>query len=169
MKKYLEEKKCLVCVVKAQNGDIVFSLPERQIKPVTPAVDTVFRVEADSVSIKTNGESQGKIPLPPYAIRPFVMSVVVASCERFGYDKDLIKFDIGGQETDHVTFSKQMLWFPLEPEDEQKDHLLRSLVTNAMNCPIKFHSDFDTRAIELGIDDGYQRVKHILRGGNVYE
>lgn len=172
VQKLLEDKKCLVTLSTEKAGEerhVVFKLPERQIAPFMSAIETRFKIGRDGVMIIANGESQGFLALPTYAVRAFVMAVVIATCERFGYNKRLIKFDIEGEETDDVTFASNMLNFELNEEDENKDMLLRQLATNAANCPIKFHSDFQARSIALGIKDGYERVTHVLRGGNVYE
>lgn len=172
VKNFLKDKDCLMLFSIEKAGDrrfIKFHTPARQIKPISLETDTEFDILPTGIEITINGEVQESIELPPYTLKAFVMSVVIATCERYGYNIKLVEFELDGRKVDAIEFTKHMLNFSLDDEDEKKDNLLRELTSNAVNCPIKFHPEFETRAVDLGIDDGYKRVKHILSGGNIYE
>ena len=168
----LKRRDCLITLAVTQTEAerfIEFTLPERKIAPIFEKIHTRIDATPNGVHITANGEPQGFITLPTYAIRAFIMAIAIATCERFGYNKRLINFEIEGKQVEPVQWAASMLNFELDDETEKHDLLLRQLVTDASNCPIKYHSDFLARAAELGIDDGYKRVTHVLRGGNVYE
>jgi len=172
IKKFLDKLECRILFFIKKDGDrrfVGFQTPSRELIPQAPATYTEFDIGPTGLDIMSNNEPQGFIELPPYVLKAFVMAIVVATCDRYDYDIKLVKFELDGQEVDDIEFTKHMLNFTLDEENEKKDYLLREVTSNAATCPIKFHPDFQTRAVDLGIDDGYKRVKHILLGGNIYE